>query len=1231
MFYPRYNFSQGRIRPAGRRVAAVGQSNRRRSGVRKAFTSDGGMGGLQGAGGGMMQPYSPVYERAEDPTLAEEFMPTDTQTQNKIFRNIIMYDPIAGPATEYWRDMAFSRHVRLGGLEDDKILRFYEDAIEASGVEAKMPWLLNDYLVFGRVTALFDMGKKGYWKDIIIHDPDFVEVVIPPFSAADPIVNVQSTNEVRDWAVSRDPRIMEQRAEYDPEIIKLMALGEAYPLPAEHTLFMARQAYATDYFGTSYLTRIIPFKIMEKALIDAEIQAARRRAGPVWVISVPENYEAEEIQEIIDQFFAVEEDAIGGKVAVRGDVTVTPIGGGKADFWTLSDEYDFLKNAKMNALGISESFLCISGDTYIATQEHGIVQLDELQEEDATEQDLVLTVAGRHGPAQTSKWRYSGYADTLQVTTKQGYSIQATPEHQVLMLSGTGDLEWRRANQLTPGDLLCVNTKACTRETPLPLNIPEYVLRANAKIPTKPEFMTPELAFVLGLLVSEGCHNRGCVEMTNSDQALIDYYRTLVQQLFGLETAIYRKVAAGTEIAICGTSTCTTKDCYAICISSRILSKWLTYLGLIPGGSAHNKPKQPSWYKDVPWCILQADKESQLAYLAAYIEGDGYIAHNRGSTIDIFSRSETNLKQLQVLLAAHGITSKHMVEYHRLTITTVQARKLHVLIAPYMISKRPLDEHLVECRPNAGCVNAYAPFTFVVAMLKERFVRQEHKGTWFLNDAGEEVFIHRGGTLVMPHVHEERKRLLYSTYRAGKYDALLDALRLISASATTKLERLLKEEHFFDAVQEISDAGKAHVYDISMAEGEEPAFVANGLVVHNSGEASYNSMEKILHVFVEKLRAMRAHFTEQVIITKMLKNLARMHGYTQTKQAYVAHHYRIAKKEINDADLLIPTVEWDRPLEPQADLDYWDLLERLETKNIPIHRRKWAQAAGYDLDETIDNAQTELEDRAKLYQIKAALAKQAEEAGFTLEGEFLGEQGAIGGGLGGGPPGGGGLDFGGGPPGGEPGGEALDLGPGTEFELAPALETPPATPELPAPEAPAPAGGAGAGAPEHARFDVKQTPQFARYANPQYQDLEEALQTIAVWGQDGSTFDMPIRRVAQLVDKIAHRDPRDREARKLTRFLTKEGLNHVQSGIVQYCAARLGFLPQPHIDHTTVEHLQRMLVDRAQRGGINQRLNQEFEILARITGVRNRTPVAGYRNLTSRDQLPDHQILTGIV
>ncbi len=745
MFYPRYNYSKGLIRPAGRRVAAVSRTHQAGGQDGRVRTAQpGSSGGLMGAGGGGMQAYSPVYERAEDPTLAEEFLPTDTQTQNKIFRNIIMYDPVAGPATEYWRDLAFSKRVRLGGVEDKKVLQFYQDAIESSNVEYWMPWLLNDYLTFGRFVMQLDFDpSKGYWTQLIIHDLDYVEIIASPFPSEDPLINVQPKQQHREWAVSRDPRVVEQREKYDPDLVRLMALGDPYPLPAEHTLFMPRRTSAADNLGTSYLTRIIPFKIMEKALIDAEISAARRRAGPVWVINVPEDYEADEIQEIIDQFFAIEEDPIGGKVAVREGVTVNPIGGGKSDFWTLSDEYDFLKTAKLNALGISNSFL--------------------------------------------------------------------------------------------------------------------------------------------------------------------------------------------------------------------------------------------------------------------------------------------------------------------------------------------------------------------------------------------------------------------------------------------------------------------------------------------EGEASYSSMEKDLQVFVEKLRAIRSHFTETVIVNKMLKGLARMHGHAVSRKPQVAHHYRIAKREIADADLMIPTVEWDRPLEPHADLDYWDLLERLEAKGIPVPKRKWAQAAGYDFDEGLEAAPSDMDDRAKLYQIKAAQAQQAEANGFDLEGNVLagGEIGGGGGGIGDG-------DFG-------------ELPPGEDFELGGDeggfdLSTPPDAMELPSPDA-----GGGDAAPEgagasldSARFPVRDPRGRFRRAMPDdYRNIEDKLAEVSIWTND-HYLGLKRRQVAQLVDRIAHTAPQHRNGRYLARWLHRQGLDSVQACTVQYCACRLGYLREPHLDQETIRYLQATLVDQANEQGLTPALSREFELLTRVAEARSKMPVAGPRSLTSRE-LPEHRVLTGIV
>jgi len=373
MFNVKFDKTEGRYRRIRNRTAAVmrahstSPSARRRYGIstsgaippkiRQASSMTNVTAPLQ-AGGNMQQRYSPVFERAEDPTIAEDFMPADPQTQNKIFRNLIMFDPIAGPTTEYWRDLAFSQNVILSGINDSEILQFYQDAIYASGVIPMMPMLLSDYLTFGRFVFHMIMDERlGYWTETIPHDLDYVSIKVSPIPSLDPVIDIQPTEDMRAWAIASDPRIIDQRRDIDPVLVNLMAAGRPIPLAPENTMFLPRRVFSTDYYGTSYLTRIMPFKIYEKALLDASIAGSRRRAGPLWHIKVWPDATDEEMSEVLDLFFAAEEDPIGGKVVTREGVEVTPIGGGAADFWKLSDEWDFLSSAKMRALGVSEEFL----------------------------------------------------------------------------------------------------------------------------------------------------------------------------------------------------------------------------------------------------------------------------------------------------------------------------------------------------------------------------------------------------------------------------------------------------------------------------------------------------------------------------------------------------------------------------------------------------------------------------------------------------------------------------------------------------------------------------------------------------------------------------------------------------------------------------------------------------------------------------------------------------------
>lgn len=1264
MFKFRYDMTEGKLRRGKERIAGIGRgrsawrdkkrvaSSRRRS--RSVYGTGGGVGSGLGAptpypaGGSSLQRYSPVYERAESPTLAEEFLPTDTATQNKIFRNIIMFDPIAGPATEYWRDLTFSDNLLITGIRDKKLTQFYMDVLESSGIAGKMPDLLSSYLTFGRFVMHMLMDeKRGFWTDVIIHDLDRVHITRVPFPGEAPLIDVEPSDDDRTFASSKDPRAIEIRKKYDPMLVKMMASGKPIPLPPENTMFLARKAYATDYFGTSYLTRILPFWIYEKSLVDATIAGARRRSGPVRYVNVPDDYSAMEMDALVDQFFAAEEDPVGGLVMMREGVTVNELGSGRDQIWKMSDEWDFLSSAKMRALGISETLLCLSGDTYIATKEHGIVQLDALREEGAgAVQDLHITVAGKYGAAKTSNWRYSGKAErTLQVTTQRGYSVRSTPEHRFLVLDD-GETVWKRAKEIAEGDLLCINTKEVTREGPLELRLPDHEESVYARrtiMPKKPKVMTPDLAWWIGIIVSEGWYDHSRIIVGNSDVVLNARFIELTDKLFGLEVHDRVNSEEGTELLIKGKQYETTKTCYRMKISSTVLSGWLTYLGLCPSEMVKDKEKTPSWYKEVPWCILQADRESQLAYLAAYIEGDGTVQMKQGGAdSNIYSRSIINLKQMQILMSAHGVVSSISKEYYRLHINRVQCQKLFRLLRPYIIRK---DIPESPVKGNRRCDGV--PARFVVKVLEERLLAKEQHGVWFTDDGGEEVFI-RGGCSTVVNTAMKRKRYLYSTYRDGGLDSFLEALFVISKTTYAKLMHLLQELYVYDDVISIEEAGPCDVYDITMDENEDPAFVANGVVVHNSGEANWNSLEMVVSVFLEKVRAMRRHFTQKIVVEKMFMTLARQHGYTKTTEAQLAHRIRIAKKDLTDDDLLIPTVEWDRPIEPVGDEAFVDILDRLSEKGLPIPVRMLAQASGFNLDKALESFEADLETQKKIYQYRLAQIELGREFGFDAEGNYVGEEfeGEVAGeeeegGLGAfeeefGVPGG---EEGEGFPGGEEGEE--EAGPGEEA----GEEAPPGAPT-------GPEEGFGA-SPDGARFPVEEKPSKivtgstddedpGTLLTPESGTVEARLDKLPIWDRQGLFFDLPKRKVAKLLYEISTTDPSKRERGRLAKTLPKrwstEGLTEVQRQTMAYLAMRLGYIPIMKLQPPVYDYLKRWVTERMDQQGLTGAITQELYALSKFSELNSprkkkidspnfmrRFRNAGEARLKSKD------ILTGVI
>ena len=344
----------------------------------------GGSSGTFGSGqnnGGTL--YNPIFDDLSEGTIVEQFMPVDPRRLHRIWRRIYLQDPIAGPAIELMRDIPWSSWEITGCNGDATIRKFYEDAFNAIGAVALMPELTGEFLSMGKYIAhlIFD-DQKGFFTHCIVQDPDFVKIGNVPIPGWQPNLDLIPTPEMRAWATSQDPRNIEIQDLLGPYTDDLRS-GKQIPLLPENTIYVARRTAPYDNIGASIFTRILMFVAYEKALVNATISTAKRRAARIRHIKVgiddvwdPEPHT---IQEIADAFMNADTDPVGAIVATRTGVETSEVGGNTLqDIIKISDEWEFIQKGKMSALGISDAFL--SGEaTYNSMEQLVSVFLDRMR------------------------------------------------------------------------------------------------------------------------------------------------------------------------------------------------------------------------------------------------------------------------------------------------------------------------------------------------------------------------------------------------------------------------------------------------------------------------------------------------------------------------------------------------------------------------------------------------------------------------------------------------------------------------------------------------------------------------------------------------------------------------------------------------------------------------------------------------------------------------------------
>lgn len=907
----------------------------------------------------------------------------------RLYRDIYYFDSVAGSAVDLISQVTYSSEFSLGGINNDAISQKYEEVIERLNTRTLLPEMSTDYLVLGvHCSSLLYNKQKKVFADMICHPVESLTITDIPFYSQDPIINVKFGDKVKSAVSGNSPTVNNLRELVGDSILEKIRSG-SLDLDPLTTIYIPRKTFSYTEMGTSYFKRILPLYLIEKNLFRGTlVESARRQRG---ILHLTLGDGDEWIPQVADMEF------------------------------------------------ITDLFMCLSGGNLLHTED-GLKRIDSICSREGMEKDTYKEVdfflKGADGEmCRATKWWYRGYAPTLKVTTDYGYSVKATEDHRVYALTEKG-LVWKKLKDLNFTDYLCVDTSALSPKRK-PLNWGEVSLHSNdnnSKSSYLPKYMTTNLAYVIGLTLAEGNFNKDGLRISNSDKNVLNKYCSCLES-FGFD-AYYVKSSRqvkGSKYNINGVIGTRKQHHYGIRgTSSRLFIRYLENIGVV---------KKHTFKKSIPQSILESTVECQAAFLAGMIDGDGSL---EAEQYRLYSCSPLMLKQVQIMLSNMGILSNIAQDYPFLTTSPYHSQLLADKIDKHLARESlrlPVESH--------NCKKSGVPLTWLTAIIKDRLVEKVHgKGTVFLNDKNTPVLI--------PHtyIHSNQPTLssrwikaicndtfnciLYtSEYNSGKYDDFLEMVKIISESAYNSLMELLNAKYTLLKVKSIKSCGKKHLYDLTISNETKPAFISNGILVHNSadsdplgavvatrtgvqveevrsggdfwkvtdfsdsilpyklralgiseaflsGDANYNVADASMTIFVEMLRAYRDMLTRKFFYDRLFPLISMVNGYTVNAKGRISIREDLKKAEsiadglrrMNDGSkLLIPSVIWAKQLKPEGDSTYLDMLNSMTEKGVPVPLRVLAAAGGLNLDELLRQKDDDLDARKQIQEYTKAISK----------------------------------------------------------------------------------------------------------------------------------------------------------------------------------------------------------------------------------------------------------------
>lgn len=503
-------------------------------------------------------------------------------------------------------------------------------------------------------------------------------------------------------------------------------------------------------------------------------------------------------------------------------------------------------NIQINA--VAGSGKCITGDSLILTNK-GIVAIQDIPSVYKEHEEAVVKSIDLENLEMvqdtTSHWYNMGESNTIKIVTSQGYTLEGTPEHPIVVMEGE-NLRFKKLQDITKEDIVAISL--------------------NNNLWGTNNLVSKDLSLFIGLLLGDGylCSTDSKISFAKVDSEFSSKYIRLVKHLFGDVKVNEERHSKCNSIS------------WTLC--NKDIKKYLKdTIGLEMVGAC---------YKSIPNSIMTAPKEVVIRCLQGLFDTDGTVNVAR-SSIEYSTNSAKLAHQIQMCLLNLGINCRlknrpnKFGNHYYIYIGGSALRTFRKEIGFNLATSK--QQKLLEvcekkCNDNAR----------LIPNQQDRLQRLliELEGKPYMK--GKSRLYTASGVIMYLDYCKGRKKLTTNTC-----STLLDTIDF--ESEDTKALSLLNSM-LLDTIDTISE-GRQVVYDFTVPRTH--SFVSNGIISHNTRVLTHR-VAYMLEQGIKPNSILLTTFTKKAT-TEMTDRLSRLIPKMKLSMITIgtSHSigYRILKKE----------------------------------------------------------------------------------------------------------------------------------------------------------------------------------------------------------------------------------------------------------------------------------------------------------------------------------------------